>query len=101
MSYSQTLRLKTFFSLPKVFKERLCDIKSQFLKRGYPEQIIDCKMNKINFCENKKESEKIKKKGVPFVATYHSKLKGLNKIIVHNLYLFCMMKLKKILHQVL
>ena len=30
-------------------------MKSWFLKRGYPEQIIDYEMEKANFRENKKE----------------------------------------------
>ena len=35
--YSQTLRLKRLSSLEKDFKEKLSEMKSWFLKRGYPE----------------------------------------------------------------
>ena len=46
-------------------------------------------MEKVNFCENKKKSG-INKKEVPFVITYHTKLKNLSKIIKDNLYLLYM-----------
>ena len=65
-------------------------MKSWFLKRGYPEQIIDCEMEKVNFRKNKSKSEINKKKGVPFVVTYYPKLKDLSKIIKDNLYLLYM-----------
>ena len=48
-------------------------MKSWFLKRRYPERIIDYEMEKVNFRENKKKSGINKRKGVPFVVTYHPK----------------------------
>ena len=63
---------------------------SWFFKKGYPEQIIDYEMEKVNFCKSKKKSGIKKKKGVPFVVTYHPKLKNLSKIIKDNLYLLYM-----------
>ena len=66
-------------------------MKSWFLKRGYPVQAIDCEMKKINFRENKKKSGiNIKNGVVPFIVTYHPKLKNLSKIIKDNLYLLYM-----------
>ena len=65
-------------------------MKSRFLKRGYPEWIIDYGMETVNFRENKKKSGINKRKGVPFVVTYHPKLKNLSKIIKDNLYLLYM-----------
>ena len=65
-------------------------MKSWFLKRGYPERIIDYVMEKVNFRENKKKSGINKWKGVPFVVTYHPKLKNLSKIIKDNLDLLYM-----------
>ena len=35
-------------------------MKSWFLKRGCPEQIIDCEMEKVNFRENKTKQNKTK-----------------------------------------
>ena len=64
-------------------------MKLWFFKREYPEQIIDCKLKKVNFRENKK-SERNNKKRVPFVVTYHPMLEGLRKIIKDNLYLLYM-----------
>ena len=61
--YSQTLRLKRLCSLEKDFKEKLSEMKSWFLKREYPEQIIDCEMEKVKFRKNKSKSEINKKKG--------------------------------------
>ena len=63
-------------SLEKDFKEKLSELKSWFLKRGYPERIIDYEMEKVNFRENEKKSGINKRKGVPFVVTYHPKLKN-------------------------
>ena len=77
--YSQTLRLKRLCSLEKDFKEKLSEMKSWFLNRGYPEQIIDYEMEKVNFRENKKKSGINKKKVVPFVVAYHPKLKNLRR----------------------
>ena len=89
-------------SLEKDFKEKLSEMKSWFLKRGYPERIIDYEMEKVNFRENKKKSGINKWKGVPFVVTYHPKLKKLSKIIKDNLYLLYMNdRLRRLLHQVL
>ena len=55
-------------------------------KRGYPEQIIDCGMKKVKFCDSRKKSERNKENGLRFVVTYHPKLKDLSRII--NFYLY-------------
>ena len=44
-------------------------------------------MERVNFRKNKKKSGINKRKGIPFVVTYHPKLKNLRKIIKDNLYL--------------
>ena len=74
-------------SLENDFKEKLLEMKSWLLKRGYPVQIIDCEMEKVSFRENKKKSGTNKKKGVTVVVTYHS---NPSKIIKDNLYLLYM-----------
>ena len=59
-------------------------MKSWFLKRGYPENVIDEELNKVKFSE--KGSKKSKgPKGVPFVITYHRSLHRLSRIIKDNL----------------
>ena len=58
--------------------------------RVYPEQIVDSEMEKINFRENKKKSGTNKKKRLPFLVTYHPKLRNLSKVIKDNLDLLYM-----------
>ena len=60
-------------------------MKSWFLKRRYPEQIISCKMRRVNFPGNKKKSESDKKKEVNFVVTYYPKLKGPRLVFIFYL----------------
>ena len=64
-------------------------MKSWFLKREYPEKLIENKMRKVKFCK-----EGIKKakgvKGIPFALTYHPQLKKLGRIINQNIYLLNM-----------
>ena len=45
-------------------------MKSWFLKRSYPEHLIDTEMKKVKF-NSREKTEKSKLKGVPFVVTYH------------------------------
>ena len=49
-------------------------MKNWFSKRCYPDEIIENEMKKVHF-------------GVPFVVTYHLRLKVLGKIIHKNLNL--------------
>ena len=55
-------------------------------KRGYPEQIIDCGMKKVKFCDSRKKSERNNENGLPFAVTYRRKLKDLSRIIKYYLY---------------
>ena len=68
--YSQSLRARRLCSLESDFLKHCTKMKSWFLKRGYPESMIDEEMKKVRFSEkgsnNSKESN-----GVPFVVTYH------------------------------
>ena len=64
-------------------------MKSWFLKRGYPEKLLENEMRKVKFSK-----EGIKKakgvKGTSFVVTYHPQLKNLARIINQNIYLLNM-----------
>ena len=64
-------------------------MKSWFLKRSYPEHLIDTEMQKVKF-KSREKTEKSKLKGVPFVVTYHPSLNCLHKIIRDNTYLLYM-----------
>ena len=87
--FSQTLRFSRLCSEENDFKNYRSRMKSWFLKRGYPEKLIEDEMRKVKFGK-----EGIKKakgvKGIPFVFTYRPQLKSLEKIINQNIYLLNM-----------
>ena len=87
--FSQTLRISRLCSEENDFKNYKSQIKSWFLKKEYPEKLIENEMRNVKFCK-----EGIKKpkgvKGIPFVVTYHLQLKNLGRVINQNLYLLNM-----------
>ena len=84
--FSQTLMVKRVCSHERHFKEYSSKLKSWFLKRGYPGKTFDTEMNKFLLDNNRKISNKTEK-GIPFVVTFHPRLKILQKIIDKNLHL--------------
>ena len=64
-------------------------MKEWFIKRGYPESVIDKEMKKVRFSEQGQKSKKVEK-GVPFAVTYYLILSKLSSIIHRNLYLLYM-----------
>ena len=81
--YSQTLQASRLSSFIEDFVDHSENMKTWFSKRGYPEKIVKNDMKKVNFSESR-----IKTKsgtGVPFIVTYHPRLKTLGKIIHENL----------------
>ena len=64
-------------------------MKSWFLKRSYPEHLVDTEMKKVKF-KPREKAEKIKSKKVPFVVTYHPSFSCLHNIIRDNTYLLYM-----------
>ena len=62
-------------------------MKSWFPKRGYPEHIIDFKMEKVSIRENKIKKLISIKKRVPLVVTCRPKFKSLSWIIREKPYL--------------
>ena len=61
------------------FVKRKNEIKSWFLKRGYPERLIDNEMKNVKFNHYHFNGKHNSKKGIPFVAIYHPLLKSLSK----------------------
>ena len=61
-------------------------MKEWFIKKGYPEIIIEKEMRKVRFSKQGHISKKVEK-GVPFVVTYHPLLNKLSSITHRNLYL--------------
>ena len=64
-------------------------MKSWFLKREYPEKLIENEMRKVKFSKEEIKKAKVVK-GIPFVVTYHPQLKNLGRIINKNIYLLNM-----------
>ena len=64
-------------------------MKEWFIKRGYPESVIDKEKKKVRFSKQVQKSKKVEK-GVPFVVTYYPLLNKLFSIIHRNLYLLFM-----------
>ena len=96
--YSQALRIKRVCSQESDFNEHSLNLRSWFLKRGYPEKIINTEMSKVKFNVDNKRSNNRQKKGIPFVVTFHPKLKVLQNIINKHLYLLHVNSLKRSLH---
>ena len=61
-------------------------MKSWFLKRGYPENMIDEEMKKVIFLEKGNKKSK-GSKGVPFVVTHHACLNCTIKDSLNILYI--------------
>ena len=66
-------------------------MKSWFLVRGYPEDLIESEMKEVKFASKNRNAKRGKSlKAVPFVMTYHPKLKSMEKVILEYLDLFYM-----------
>ena len=72
--YSQSLRARSSFSLESDFLKHCTKMKSWFLKRGYPDNMTDEEMKKVEFSEKGSNSSKVSK-GVPFVVIIKDNLK--------------------------
>ena len=88
--HSQALRIKRVCSEESDFNGHSLTLRSWFLKRGYPEKIINTDMSKVKFNVDNKRSNNSKQKEVPFVVTFHPKRKVLRNIINKHLYLLHM-----------
>ena len=68
-------------------------MKSWFLDRGYPDNRGESEMKKVKFTSKNRTTKKGKSlKTVPFVMTYHPKLKSMNKVTLKYLDLLYMDK---------
>ena len=86
----QVLRIKRVCSEESDFNEHSLNLTSWFFKRGYPEKVINTEMSKVKFNVDNKRSNNRQKEGVPFVITFHPKLRVLQNIINKHLYLLYM-----------
>ena len=79
--FSQILRISRLCSAENDFKNYRSQMKSWFLKREYPEKLIENEMRKVKFCKEEIKKAKVVK-GITFVVTYQ--LKNLGRIINKN-----------------
>ena len=71
-------------SQAKSFRKHTTELRSWFYKRRYPKSLVEKEMGKVKFSGYTKRN-KIEKKDVVFVITYHSSLKNLGKTINQSL----------------
>ena len=89
--YSQALRMSGICCYKINFEKHFVDMKSWFLARGYPSDLIQKEINKVRFLGHwDKHKVKKKSKGVSLVITFHPLLKDVGNIIHKNLYLLYM-----------
>ena len=82
--YSQGLRVKRICSENEDFLRHIREMKLWFLKRGYPENIVDQELGKVDFSESSRRTNKWDK-GVCLVATYHPLLQNIGRIFHRHL----------------
>ena len=83
------MRLCNICMYEEDFDKHALDVKSWLLERGYSKQMIDSQMGKVKFGQRLKAESKQAGFGVPFVTTYHPKLKKIAQImkkLEHLLY---------------
>ena len=88
--YSQALRLKRVCSRKSDFKEHSLNLRSWFLRRGYPEKVINAEMCKVRFNSESSRFNNKQEKGVPLVVTFHPHLKVLQRIVDKHLHVLYM-----------
>ena len=80
------MRISRLCSSQKDFSAHISNLKDWFLARDYPQKIVTEQTEKVVFGKQAFRKD-TSEQGVPFVATYHPKLKDLGKLI-KNLQLF-------------
>ena len=59
-------------------------MKLWFSVRGYPEDLVESEMEKVKFASKNRNIKRGKSlKAVPFVVTYHPKLKSMKKLFLN------------------
>ena len=69
INYSPTIRVNRLCSLEKDFNYHRLNMKDWFIKRGYPEFVIEKEMKKVHFSQQDQNFKKVEK-GISFVVTY-------------------------------
>ena len=74
--YSQALRVNRICSSEKDFKMHVSHMEEWFLAKGYPEIVVNNQIDKVVFGRDQSVKKNLAS-GIPFVTTYHPKLKSL------------------------
>ena len=69
-------------------------MKSWFLKKENPENLISAEMDKVKFSNIERKSNSKTQKGIPLVMTHHPLLKSLSSIVNNNIYFIWIKKLR-------
>ena len=85
--YSQRLRVTRMCSEKEDILKHMREMKLWFLKWGYPENIVDEELGKVDFSESSRRTNK-RDKGVWLVATYQPLLQNIGRIFHRHLDLF-------------
>ena len=88
--FSQSLRISRLRSKESDFERNKDNMRSWFVKREYPEKLIDSEITKVKFNIREINRKNESKNGVPFIITYHPLLNSVYGIIRKNLYLLNM-----------
>ena len=84
--YSRALRISRLCSSQKDFNAHISNLKDWFLARDYPQKVVSEQIEKVIFGKQPFRKD-TSEQGVPFIVTYHPKLKDLGKLI-KNVQLF-------------
>ena len=87
--YSHSLKATRLSSLKRDFLKHLTKMKSWFLERGYPENMIHEEMKRVKLSQKGSNNSR-GSKGVPFVITYHPYLNCRSRIIKDDLNILYM-----------
>ena len=83
--YSQTLRLRRIWSERKDLKCQVKEQKRWFLRRGYPQQIVEEQMDRAFRLPLKYDTQHIKMvNGIPLVVTFNPAFRNLSTILRRN-----------------
>ena len=81
---SQPLRVSRICSKKSDVLKHLEKMKSWFSVRGHPEYLIKSEVKKVKFVSKNRNTKRGKSlKAVPFVMTYHPKLKSMKKLFLN------------------
>ena len=69
--FSQALRISRICSCESDFVRHLGNMKSWFLERGYPSDLVESETKKVKFTNVNNKNIGKSVKGIPFILTYH------------------------------